>query len=229
MVGARERVRARNGRVSRGTERAFDGRREGRVGGSLEPRRAALCAGRARHRGEEASWNPAVPKSETPSKRRAFSAVDVFRESPQSGSPPDSPFSPITLRHPLANEIPSPDEKLRGQIPPPRARRMQAIRVTPASGTTPRPPTPARPPRTTRTPRSPGASRRADTPRATSPPRPFSLPTRARKPTRDVRVFAAPHARDQLTVRRAASRSASPAGTPWICAAATPSPRARRA
>lgn len=78
--------------------------------------------------------NPAVPKSETPSKRRAFSAVDVFRESPQSGSPPDSPFSPITLRHPLANEIPSPDEKLQGQISPPRARRMQAIRVTPASG-----------------------------------------------------------------------------------------------
>lgn len=35
---------------------------------------------------------------------------------------------------PLANEIPSPDEKLHGQIPPPRARRMQAIRVTPASG-----------------------------------------------------------------------------------------------
>ena len=87
---------------------------------------------------------------------------------------------------------------------------MQAIRVTPASGDD----TPS--PHTGETPTDyshatlAGCVARADTPRATSPPRPFSLPTRARKPTRDVRVFAAPRTpATQLTVRRAASRSAS--------------------
>ena len=58
----------------------------------------------------------------------------MFLESRRSLDPLPTRLFSITLRHPLANEIPSPDEKLQGQIPPPRARRMQAIRVTPLGG-----------------------------------------------------------------------------------------------